>query len=83
MKFPNFKMTKSFSARAFVLLVGLFLMASAASAQKTGWATLVPSAQPDVDQCANLDGIAPPNANLTCDWQNGNLSDSCYILCIT
>jgi len=76
MKFPNFSMNKWFLARAFVLLVSFFLLASAASAQKMVWTSLVPTAQPDVDQCANKDGVAPPNANLTCDWQNGNLNES-------
>jgi len=76
MKFPNFTTNKWFLARAFVLLVSLFLIGSAANAQKSVWTTLIPTAQPDVDQCANLDGVAPPNANLTCDWQNGNLNES-------
>jgi len=64
MKFPNFKMNKWFTARAFVLLAGLFLMALAVPAQKT---EANPSA--DLDQCRNGDGTVACTGSA---WVNGN-----------
>jgi len=68
MKFPNFLSKSTFTARAFVLLVGLLLMVSAASAQKTDAPTANPSG--DLDQCRNgSDGSIPCTGNA---WVNGN-----------
>jgi len=66
MKFPNFLMNRSFSARALVLLAGLFLMSIAVPAQK------VPEANPsgDLDQCRN-----GGDGSILCTgsaWVNGN-----------
>jgi hypothetical protein len=72
MKFPNFKMTKSFSARAFVLLAGLFLMASASFGQKAWWTQtpeLIPQAVGlNIEQCGN----GPITAPVTCDTTGAN-----------
>jgi hypothetical protein len=66
MKFPNFLMNKSFSARALVLLAGLFLMAITVPAQNTPLAN--PAA--DLDQCRNgSDGSIPCTGSA---WVNGN-----------
>jgi len=70
MKFPNFLMNRSFSARALVLLAGLFLMSIAVPAQK------VPEANPsgDLDQCRNgVDGLTPCSGAA---WENGNVGQS-------
>ena len=67
MKFPNFKMNKWFTARAFVLLAGLFLMALAVPAQKT---EANPAA--DLDQCRNgSDGSTLCTGSA---WVNGNVN---------
>jgi hypothetical protein len=63
MKFPNFFMNKSFSARALVLLAGLFLMSIVASAQSG-----------DLDQCRNGGTGAIPCAGGA--WVNGNAGHS-------
>src|SRR5437763_1245129 len=80
MKFPNFLMNKTFSARAAVLLVGLFLMVTAVPAQrdatKTLDATTAPTANPagDLDQCRNgVDGLTPCSGAA---WENGNVGQS-------
>jgi hypothetical protein len=67
MKFPNFLMNKSFSARALVILAGLFLMALTVPAQK------VPEANPsaDLDQCRNGSTGTDPCAGA--NWVNGNV----------
>jgi len=66
MKFPNFLMNRSFSARALVLLAGLFLMSIVVPAQK------VPEAQAsaDLDQCRN--GSTGTIACAGSAWVNGN-----------
>jgi len=70
MKFPNFFMNKSFSARTLVLLAGLFLMSTAASAQLVSTA----NASGDVDQCRNgSDGSLPCAGS---NWVNGNAGSS-------
>lgn len=64
MKFPNFLMNTSFSARAFVLLVGLLLLATAGFAQKTPEAATTL----DIEQCAN----GPLAAPIHCDTSGAN-----------
>jgi len=60
MKFPNFKMNKWFTARAFVLLAGLFLMALAVPAQKT-------EANPAADLVAIARGAGIANSTWAAD----------------
>jgi len=77
MKFPNFNMNKSFTARALVLLAGLFLMAASISAQKID-APLANNAAGNLDQCRNGDGTAPCDATTSnqTGWFNGNVGKS-------
>jgi hypothetical protein len=64
MKFPNFLMNRSFSARVLVLLAGLFLMSVAAQAQ-------VAEASNNIDQCRN-GASGSPQQCIGSNWQNGN-----------
>jgi hypothetical protein len=69
MKFPNFNMNKSFTARALVLLAGLFLIASSALAQ-TKIDSPTASLGLDIEQCAN--GPANANPPVRCDHDSAN-----------
>lgn len=64
MKFPNFLMNRSFSARAFVLIAGLFLLSSASFAQKTTEAATTLN----IEQCAN----GPLSSPIHCDVTGAN-----------
>jgi hypothetical protein len=65
MKFPNFKMNKWFTARAFVLLAGLFLMALMVPAQKTE-----AGASPTLSSCRN-ESAANPAQCIDGAWVTG------------
>jgi hypothetical protein len=69
MKFPNFNMNKSFTARALVLLAGLLLMAASISAQNA------PQASTQVEQCRN-GAVASPQQCTGSTWQTGNAGSS-------
>src|ERR1043165_4566900 len=82
MEFPNFNMNKSFTARALVLLAGLFLMAAAGLAQKIDAPTANPAA--NLDQCRNgADGSIPCTGsawvNANAGAQNSQYSEDQYI----
>src|SRR5262245_15446605 len=68
MKFPNFNMNKSFTARALVILAGLLLMATASFAQKGVFAPQLVNPSVDIDQCAN----GPLATPIHCDTASGN-----------
>ena len=65
MKFPNFYMNKSFSARALILLAALILMASTSPAQKRVVSTTFApqNVSLDIEQCANGPLATPIHCN--------------------
>jgi hypothetical protein len=68
MKFPNFLMNKSFSARMLILVAGLFLMSITVPAQKID--APLANAAADLDQCRNGgDGTILCTGSA---WVNGN-----------
>jgi len=64
MKFPNFNMNKSFTARALVLLAGLLLMAASFTAQ-TKIDSTTSNLGVEIDQCANGSLSNPIHCNVS------------------